>query len=215
VEVTLKRAPVSKKGAAAARVSRDWPVAAVAAAGVLVSIYLTATKLAGTRALFCEAGGGCDVVQSSRYAVLLGLPTAAWGLGLYATVLGLAVAGFTVRRWQVAFVLGVVGVAFSAYLAYLQLAVLHAVCAWCVADALIAVALLGVIVWRRPVSTSRRSALRPARLALVGGLTAVVTLVFAVGAYVGEGPATGGGGGRERLARHLAQSGAIFYGAYW
>jgi uncharacterized membrane protein len=214
VEVTLKRAPVSKKGAAPVRASRDWPVAAVAAAGVLVSIYLTATKLAGSRALFCEAGGGCDVVQSSRYAILLGLPTAAWGLGLYAIVLGLALWGFTVRRWQVAFVLGVVGVAFSAYLAYLQLAVLHAICIWCVVDALIAVALLGVILWRRPAPTSRRAALRPAQLGLIGGVVAVLTLVFAIGAYVGDGPA-GGGGVRERLARHLAQSGAIFYGAYW
>jgi uncharacterized membrane protein len=194
--------------------ARDWPVAAIAAAGLLVSAYLTVTKLTGAAAAFCEPGSGCDVVQGSRYAALLGLPTAAWGVALYAVVLALALAGFTVRRWQIAFVLAVVAASFSAYLAYVQLVVLDAICAWCVLDALIAVALLGVLVWRRPLPSGRRSPTRPGRLGAVGAVTAVLTIVFAIGAYVGDGPASTGNY-REALARHLSQTGAVFYGAYW
>ncbi|MBI2216892.1 MAG: vitamin K epoxide reductase family protein [Candidatus Rokubacteria bacterium] len=195
-------------------VTRDWPVTAIAAAGLLVSAYLTATKLTGATAAFCEAGSGCDVVQASRYATFLGVPTAAWGIGLYAIVVALALAGFTVKRWQIAFVLGVVAVSFSAYLAYLQLVVLQAICAWCVLDALIAVALLGALIWRRPLPTGRRSPNRPARIGVIGGVTAVLTIAFAIGAYVGDGPASSGSH-RESLARHLASTGAVFYGAYW
>lgn len=45
---------------------RDWPVAAVAAAGLAISAHLAVAKLAGGQALLCEAGGGCDIVQLSR-----------------------------------------------------------------------------------------------------------------------------------------------------
>jgi uncharacterized membrane protein len=195
-------------------IQRDWPVALTAAVGLVVSAYLTGTKLSGATAAFCEKGSGCDVVQASPYAVFLGLPTAAWGVALYAVVVALALFGFTVRRWQIAFVLGVVAVSFSAYLAYLQRFVLHALCPWCALDALVSVAVLSVLVWRRPLPTGRRSPTRPARLGAIGAVTAVVTIVFAVGAYVGEGP-TGAANEREALARHLAQSGAVFYGAFW
>jgi uncharacterized membrane protein len=203
-----------KKVPPAPVVTRDWAVAAIAGAGVLVSAYLTATKLTGATAAFCEAGSGCDIVQASRYATFLGLPTAVWGVGLYAIVVALALAGFTVKRWQIAFVLGVVAVSFSAYLAYLQLFVLDAICAWCVLDALLAVALLGVLVWRRPFPTGRRSGTRPARIAVIGAVTAVLTILFAIGADVGDGPGSSGKY-RGALARHLASTGAIFYGAYW
>ncbi len=193
---------------------RDWPVAALAATGLLLSAYLTYTKLAGSTALFCEAGSGCDVVQASRYASFLGLPTAAWGVAVFAAIGGLALAGLTGRRWTWAFVLGVAAVSMSAYLTWVSLAVLRAACPWCLAVAGTDAALLGVLVARRPVTKGRRSPTRPARLALVGGLTAVVTIVGAAGVFVGAA-ARGDAAYREALARHLAATGAVMYGAYW
>ncbi len=212
---TVKKSDVPPRKRGDAFVAqRDVVVAAIAALGLLVSGYLTATKLTGATAAFCEKGTGCDIVQASPYAMLLGLPTAAWGVGLYAVVVALALAGFTVRRWQIAFVLGVVAVSFSAYLAYVQLFVLSALCKWCTFDALVSVAVLAVLVWRRPLPTGRRSPTRPARLAAIATVTAVFTIVFAIGAYVGEGPGSSGNV-REALALHLARSGAVFYGAFW
>jgi uncharacterized membrane protein len=70
-------------------------VAGLAAVGVAVAGDLAVTKLAGGAALFCPGVGGGEVVQQSRYALVLGLPTAAWGAGLYAAVGGLALAGFS------------------------------------------------------------------------------------------------------------------------
>lgn len=194
--------------------SRDWVVAALAAAGFAISAYLAATKLAGGAVPFCEAGGGCDVVQSSRYATFLGLPTSAWGVGLYAVVAVLALAGLTVQRWVLVFVLAVGAASFSAYLTYLQLVVLRAICPYCLADAGVAFALLAAAVLRRPAARGRRSPTRPRRLAVVGGLVAIATIVFAVGVFVGGSP-TESLAYQEALARHLSASGAIFYGAYW
>ncbi len=212
---TMKKSEMSsKKRADTLVVKPDVVVAGTAAVGLLVSGYLTWTKLMGQTAAFCEKGTGCDIVQASPYAMLLGIPTAAWGAVLYVLVGALALTGFTVRRWQTAFVLGVAAVSFSAYLAYLQLFVLHAICKWCVFDALVSVAVLATLVWRRPLPTGRRSPTRPVRLGVSGAVTAVVTIVFAVGAYVGEGPASTDNY-RAALALHLARTGAVFYGAFW
>ena len=49
----------------------DWLVVLLAAAGVIVSGYLGWLKVRGGNALLCEAGGGCDIVQASRYATIL------------------------------------------------------------------------------------------------------------------------------------------------
>ncbi len=193
---------------------RGWLVAALAAAGLVVAGYLAVTKLIGGSALFCEAGSGCDVVQASRYAVFLGLPTALWGAGLYAVVGALALSGLNARRWLAAFLLAVAGVSFSAYLTALELFVLGAVCAYCIVSAGIAVALFGVLVARRPVAVGRRSAVRPARLVALGTVTAVATVLLGAAMFAMGGPRVDAGY-QEALARHLAGNGAVMYGAYW
>jgi uncharacterized membrane protein len=190
----------------------EWPVTALAAAGLVVSSYLAWTKWTGASALFCESGSGCDVIQASRYAMFLGAPTAAWGVVVYALLIGLAVAGLTPRRWTAAYALAVGGVAFSAYLTYLALWELRAACPWCLADAGIAAALLATLLLRRPARAGRRA--RPGRLVAIGAPVALATVVFAAGVFV-TGQPTGATAEQEGLARHLAASGVIFYGAYW
>jgi uncharacterized membrane protein len=179
-----------------------------------VSGYLTLTKLTGSHAAFCTTGTSCDIIQSSRYAMFLGVPTAAWGALLYAVVLGLTIAALTPQRWTIVFALASAAVAFSAYMTYLALAVLHAACPWCLLDAVIAVALLAVTVWHRPIGRGRRASARPLRMAVIGVATAVVIVVFAAGVFVAGSP-TSGARYQEDLARHLASTGAIFYGAFW
>jgi uncharacterized membrane protein len=189
-------------------------IAGCAIAGLLVSGYLTFTKLTGSAAAFCEAGTGCDLLQSSRYATFLGAPTAAWGVLLYAAVVALALIGLSPQRWLIVFVLATAATVFSAYMTYLALAVIGAACPWCLLDAVIAVLLLGVTLWRRPVATGRRAPTRTRRVVAIGLATAIVTVVGAAGIFVAASP-TAGRSYQERLARHLADSGAIFYGAFW
>lgn len=213
----------SPRGGAMVRVSQqaqretprpDWPVAAVAAAGLLIAGYLAAAKLAAGSAPFCAAGSGCEAVQASRYAVFLGLPTALWGAALYAAIGGLALLGLDARRWLAAFLLAVAGVSFSVLLTALQLFIIGAVCAYCLLSAGIAIALFAVLLVRLPVSAERRPALRPARLLALGAVTALATVVLGAGGFALGGPREAGGY-QEALARHLAESGAVMYGAYW
>ena len=191
----------------------DWVVLVLSAAGLGVSIYLTWLKWAGRGALFCVAGSGCDIVQASRYAIFLGVPTALWGAVLYATIGGLGGLGFTVRRWLSAFLLAAAGVGFSIYLTVLALFILGGACVYCLASGAIAVTLLVVLLWRRPPATGRKSPLRTVRLATYGPLAGAAAIVF--GAFVFAAPSAGPPGYQLALARHLKETRAVMYGAYW
>lgn len=196
-----------------AAAARDWPVAALAIAAFAISVYLAATKLAGGAILFCEAGSGCDIVQASRYSVLLGVPTAFWGALLYAAMGVLALIGLPARRWVWAFLLAAAGVGFSAYMTYLSVVVLGVACVYCLASAAIALALLIVLLMRRPPVHGRTSPVRTGRLALLGPVTAAAT-VFA-GAFIFAAPASLPAGYQAALARHLTETKAVMYGAFW
>jgi uncharacterized membrane protein len=178
-----------------------------------VAAYLTVTKLLGGNVLFCETVAGCQIVQASRYAVFLGLPTAAWGLGLYAAVGTMAWLGLGPGRWLLSFLLATTAVAFSAYLTYLEVVVIGAICGYCVVSAAVAAALFGLLLGVRSTVHGWRW-LRPRRVAALAGAVAALT----VGAgFAGHYVAPGGPGDlyRGALARHLTASGALMYGAFW
>jgi uncharacterized membrane protein len=52
------------------------------------------------------------------------------------------------RARLIAAALAVSGFGFSAYLTYLELFVIHAICQWCVANALLLTALAALTAWR-------------------------------------------------------------------
>jgi uncharacterized membrane protein len=193
---------------------RDFIVAALAVAGFAISAYLTFTKLTGATAAFCEAGTGCDIVQASRYATFLWAPTPAWGALLYAALAALALVGLTPVRWLWAFVLATAATAFSAYLTWIAAFELRALCPWCLTAAAIAVLSLVALLLTRPSATGRRAPTRPARVATIGVATAIVTIVFAAGVFVMD-PATGGSAYAAQLAKHLAATDGVMYGAFW
>lgn len=109
-------------------------VGVLAAAGVAVAAYLTYARYTDT-AIACTTGG-CETVQSSRYAEVAGLPVVLLGLGTYLAILASAFSASELGAGAAALALG--GAAFSAYLLYVQLVVIEALCQWClVSDALI------------------------------------------------------------------------------
>jgi uncharacterized membrane protein len=116
-------------------------LAGLALAGFLISAYLTWTYLNGAVPVCVGGSGGCETVQTSRYAEILGIPVAALGLFAYAAMLLCAVLRGEKAALSGAFV-ALVGVLFSAYLTYLELFVLRAICQWCVASAVLVVAYL-------------------------------------------------------------------------
>jgi uncharacterized membrane protein len=125
--------------------------ALVALAGLFVATYLTLYKLGLIGTMSC-AVGSCETVQLSRWATLLGLPVAVWGAGYYALVFALALAGVHGRLAEsrgIALALVLLtgwGLLFSAWLTYLELFVIDAICQWCVVSAVLA-AVLFVICW--------------------------------------------------------------------
>ena len=191
----------------------DWLVAGLSLVGMGVAGYLTWLKLTGSGAAFCVAGSGCDIVQASRYALFLGVPTALWGVALYVAIGALAVAGMAGRNWLIAFLLAAAGVGFSAYLTFLSIFDLGAACIWCLASAIVFVAVLAALLRRRPPVVGRKSPFLPARLAAYGGLAAVGTVV--AGAFVFAAPSSAPAGYQSALARHLTETKAVMYGAFW
>lgn len=114
--------------------------AVVALAGLAVAGYLSWAHYADT-SVICVAGGGCEKVQSSDYAELLGIPVAVLGFAAYATILALIAWDAPLARLGAAS-LALFGMLFSAYLLVVQAFVIEAFCIWCVVnDALIAPAL--------------------------------------------------------------------------
>ena len=116
-------------------------IAVLAVAGAAVSSYLTAVHLAG-RPVYCAGLSSCETVNTSDYAELAGVPVALLGLGGYVAILALAVAGGRVA-WAAPGLLfaATVGLLYSGYLTWVELAVLHAVCLWCVTSAVLIAAI--------------------------------------------------------------------------
>jgi len=189
----------------------DLLVTGLAAAGFAIAAYMTWLKWAGASAAFCLSGSGCDVVQSSRYAMLLGVPTALWGAALYAAIGGLAAMGLGSRRWRWAFHLAAAGVGVSVYLTALSVLVIHATCAYCLASTGLMLAIFLVLWWRRAALPGRRATIASL---VAGGLVVAVLAPFGA-AFIFAMPSSAGSGSEAALARHLRESGAVMYGAYW
>jgi uncharacterized membrane protein len=134
-------------------------IAVLALIGLFVALYLWLHALGFGGPLRCGTGG-CDTVQTSRWATLFGLPVALYGVVGYASILLAALAGLRPealdrRDWSYLLVaLASVGFLFTIYLTYLELFVIHAICRWCVGSAAIItviwiVAILGGVGGRR------------------------------------------------------------------
>ena len=115
----------------------------LALAGFLLSTYLLLQRYGLMGALVCGSSGGCETVQASRYSEFMGLPVAAYGVGGYLSLLVVGFAGLQGRwaespaptKWLA--ILSGIGVLFTVYLTALELFVIHAICRWCVASAVI------------------------------------------------------------------------------
>jgi len=127
-------------------------VAALALAGIFVAFYLLLYKIGAVGNLSCSIGS-CETVNSSRWAVFLGAPVAGWGVAFYVAMFALALASLQDRYVDslgmskaLAFLAGG-GVLFSAWLTYLELFVIHAICQWCVISAIIVTTIFVVAAW--------------------------------------------------------------------
>jgi uncharacterized membrane protein len=119
----------------------------LAGAGIAVAAYLTVIHY-DDRLLLCGAGD-CHTVQQSKYAELAGIPVAILGLAMYIAILGLGAVRMVrpeTRFWATAAAcaIALTGFLYAAYLTYVELWVIDAICQWCVLSATITTAILVV-----------------------------------------------------------------------
>ena len=117
----------------------------LALVGLGIASYLTYVHYKGLSPI-CAINEGCEKVQSSRYAKVVGVPVPVIGLIGYVGILcSLLVRGELARLATAG--MAYVGVAFSGYLTYRELFSIHAICQWCVGSAIVMtiIALLATI----------------------------------------------------------------------
>jgi uncharacterized membrane protein len=117
-----------------------YALAALALGGLAISLYLVTTHY-GDRPIACAGVGDCAAVNSSAYADVGGVPVSLLGAGLYAGLDALALYWSRDpgddRRMIAYWGLALSGAGYAAYLTYVELAILHAICVWCIGSATI------------------------------------------------------------------------------
>ena len=106
-------------------------VAGLSLVGAGIAAYLVFVRYTGGT-LACTTGG-CETVQSSEYAEVLGVPVAVIGLAGFLLILASALVPGEVGAAAGA-ALALAGISFSVYLVYVQVALIDAICQWCIAS---------------------------------------------------------------------------------
>jgi uncharacterized membrane protein len=131
-------------------------------AGLFISGYLYLYKIGKIGSLACGTGG-CETVQLSPWSRFAGIEVSLLGVLGYAGLLALSLASVQAgasQQWpmRATAVAAGIGVAFTLYLTYLELFVIHAVCRWCVVSGVIIVAIfVAALLDQRRQSRSRVS----------------------------------------------------------
>jgi hypothetical protein len=129
-----------------------WAIPLLAIVALGVAAYLAYVEVNQVAAV-CGPVGHCNLVQSSSYARIVGVPIALLGIVSYVAIIILWVVDRFVQRdsWKMAARIGLIaltvfGTLFSIYLTLLELFVIHAVCAWCLTSAVVMTILMVLIV---------------------------------------------------------------------
>lgn len=126
----------------------NWALPGLALVGAGVAFYLAFIETTGSEAV-CGPVGDCNAVQQSSYAMLFGvLPVGVLGLLGYLVILALwawqylSNASLSEKIGWMLPAITFFGVAFSAYLTFLEPFVIGAICMWCMTSAWIMTILL-------------------------------------------------------------------------
>ncbi len=113
----------------------------LAVLGFVDATYLLIYKLTSSPYM-CLGSGGCHDVNFSQYSEIGGIPVSVFGMLAFLSIAGIL---FFEPRLKLArengplviFGISLSGVAFTVYLTWLELYVIHAICPFCIASAII------------------------------------------------------------------------------
>lgn len=118
-----------------------WVSLVLASLGAADAVYLLILKYTHLEAL-CVGNRGCITVNNSVYSEIYGIPVSLFGIAAYLVIAGILL--LEPRRKLArengplaVFGISLAGVAFSAYLTWLEFQVIHAACQFCAASAII------------------------------------------------------------------------------
>ena len=192
----------------------NWLLFSLALIGMALSAYLTYTAWQGKAVAGCTVGSACDVVLSSRWSTLFGLPTSFWGFLTYALLGAIAWNKQVDNQWKWAWVVALFGLSYSLYLTSISFFELRAACPYCLASLALMAAIFITVTLQKPANLPQFS-WRPWLTKSIG---AALVLVLAVhlhyAGYLGKAPGPEDPWIRG-LAEHLTQTDAKFYGASW
>ncbi|MBN1217413.1 MAG: hypothetical protein JXM69_00675 [Anaerolineae bacterium] len=129
----------------------SWVVPVLAVLGLGVATYLAYVEITHVEAV-CGPVGECNIVQTSPYAQIMGIPIAVLGMLNYIAVIFLwLIQKFVPGRLANLSVLALAALTFGAtlfsiYLTCLEIFAIHAVCAWCLSSAIISTLLMLLVV---------------------------------------------------------------------
>jgi len=190
------------------------PVLVLSLSGILISLYLTYTYYSTSGFSFCITGQDCEIVKESAYSSMMGIPVALIGVIGYIAITIVTLFTFTKKRkWMMLFVLSTTGVAFSAYLTYIELFRINAVCSYCVLSAVLMVVILLLVL-------SMLGSMHPGTS--LSNLLIIALVIFGVvvtGAHSIQSSSTmkdlePSSEFQKGLAEHLGNIGATMYGSF-
>uniref|UniRef100_B8HRX1 Vitamin K epoxide reductase n=1 Tax=Cyanothece sp. (strain PCC 7425 / ATCC 29141) TaxID=395961 RepID=B8HRX1_CYAP4 len=203
--------------------------------GASVTAYLTISHQLG-KGVACPTEGGCDVVLSSPYASVFGLPLSLFGFLAYVGMAVLALAPLLLNpvekkelrqklenlTWLLLFAGAIAMVIFSGYLMFLLATEIQQTCPYCIASACFTVLMLVLTIVGRDW-TDRGN------LFFIAIVVGMITLIGTLGLYASSNPNAGtpndkfqgapistqSGPAELALAEHLKQKDIKMYGAWW
>ena len=119
--------------------------------GLLDSGYLSFSKINKLNLVCSPNIGDCNAVNESQWSYIQGIPVAYFGFLAYLAILVLLIVGPKIKFVRpnvdyLFFFISLVGFLFSAYLTYIEAAVLHTFCQWCLVSALMITILFSISV---------------------------------------------------------------------
>ncbi|HVN55616.1 MAG TPA: vitamin K epoxide reductase family protein [Anaerolineaceae bacterium] len=120
--------------------------------GLGVALYLLSIKLTPVPP-YCFGLGDCETVNTSKYSEILGIPIALLGGLAYATILALLLletGSSLIGKWGILVEFGMTlgGTLYSAFLTFLEVAVIKAICPYCVTSAIVMTLLFVITIIR-------------------------------------------------------------------
>ena len=132
---------------------KTWIASVVLAIiGLADSAYLSWVKLANATAT-CSNIGDCELVNTSRFSEIGGIPIAALGTAAYLAIVVLLAIEKRLPDRSSSVRVGVFGIAlagtlYSAYLTYVEIGILRAICPLCVLSSVVISAIFVLSVFR-------------------------------------------------------------------